>query len=115
MSDTKHTTGPWRLSQIGFAHNDGSIPVLEDSQAEDSKIICTVNLQAKAKRGEAWKTPCAERDANAKLISAAPDLLAACEALVATCTNAPPIDLMNRIGDCNAQARAAIAKATGEA
>lgn len=51
--------------------------------------------------------------ANARLTAAAPELLAACAAFVAACDSAPPTQLIEHIGKCCEQARAAIAKATG--
>ncbi len=50
--------------------NDGGAPIVCDGRR-----IVVVDAQAKSKRGEAWKVECAERDANARLIAAAPDLL----------------------------------------
>jgi hypothetical protein len=92
----------------GLYMNDGAAAVIHD----DGRI-CLVDIQSKAKRGAAYKSECKERDANARLIAAAPDLLAACEAALG-CLDAidntddwpPMLDLM---------LRKAIAKATGAA
>lgn len=55
-----------------------------------------------------WETPV---DANARLIAASPDLLDACQALIAYCDKNPPMgDSLWSVR----QIRAAIAKATGE-
>lgn len=60
---SKHTPGPWRLSTLNFAMNDGAIPVI----AAETRI-CLVDPQVKIKRGEGYKTQCAERDANAIVV-----------------------------------------------
>jgi len=68
----KHTPGPWRIIS-GDGENQRRI--ISNSQ------VCTVALvfsdPKKHKRGEPWN------HANAHLIAAAPDLLEACESLVA--------------------------------
>ena len=89
MSETKHTPGPWRTD----AHNGFPLDIEDPGEY----------MIAKA-------TPCAKAEANARLISAAPDLLDALQTVVA---NAPePYCAITRAVD--AQCRAAIAKATGE-
>jgi type VI protein secretion system component VasF len=47
------------------------------------------------------------------LIAAAPDLLAACEAIVTACDSAPPMQLMQHIAAACKKARTAISKAKG--
>lgn len=64
--NTKHTPGSWV-----FAY--GSV-YREDTLHDESSIRIAL-----MDRNEPHTTPC-ERDANARLIAAAPDLLAACEA-----------------------------------
>jgi hypothetical protein len=96
---TNHTPGPWRFhSETGFIGSDhGYVPIATPFQ-------------------ETWQTGKPQAVANARLIAAAPDLLAALEALTdpeghiyhgrypdGPCT-----------GECQA-VRAAILKATGEA
>jgi len=44
--------------------------------------VALVDCQSEYKRGQGWCAPCAIREANAALISAAPDLLAALKALL---------------------------------
>jgi len=51
-------------------------------------------------------------EANARLIAAAPDMLAALRAFVLILDKGSPIDLIRLISDAGKQARAAIAKAT---
>lgn len=81
----RFSTGEWcpaGLHMQGLYANDGSCNILArpspDDADSDSKAVCAVFLQKKAKRGEAYRAKCAERDANIALICAAPDLYAAC-------------------------------------
>lgn len=60
MSETKHTPGPWSLNEEG------------DPQAPSGELIC---MMTDGVNGEG--------EANARLIVAAPDLLAAFKAIVA--------------------------------
>lgn len=98
----KWTPGPWRVSTIGLM-NDGSLPV-----SSDQGQIARVSAQADFPRGQGHNSECAERDANAHLIAAAPDLYAALDAL---------IDGRNWTMSTEKflAARAALAKARGEA
>ena len=110
------TPGPWRLSSLKFANNDGSIPVLfGDPDSDDSGRIAMIDIQSKAKRGEAWRSKCPTRDANAQLIAAAPDLYEALRDLVEAATtefNGKGASgyALARLSD----ARAALRKATGD-
>lgn len=63
----KHTPGPWHLSSKG----DGRTYVEGGDTADD--IACLLMDHAQS-----------ENNANARLIAAAPDLLAACKAIIAT-------------------------------
>ena len=73
MSNLAHTPGPWRVSTIGLM-NDGALPV-----SSDQGQIARVSAQADFPRGQGHNSECAERDANARLIAAAPDMYAALE------------------------------------
>lgn len=76
-----HTPGPWFKSQIDFLTNEGQRPVMTGADDNgDRKRICVVDPQSKFKRGEGWKSECQEREANVRLIAAAPALLEACKA-----------------------------------
>jgi hypothetical protein len=86
----KHTPGPWVTGQHG-----GVI----------DRRGCAV-----AKVQEMPGQDCGEVEANASLLSAAPDMLAALEELLADKYLSDPIN-----ADRMAKARAAIAKAKGEA
>jgi hypothetical protein len=70
MSETKHTAGPWTVGEL--IANDGGIAVLSD----DGRV-CLVDAVSPVKRGQGWTHQDADRDANARLIAAAPDLASA--------------------------------------
>lgn len=74
-----HTAGPWRLSDnsaAGFTENDGGLSIISDALDEYAKVAVAV-LRVKAKRGQTYRAIDPERDANARLIAAAPALLEA--------------------------------------
>lgn len=106
-SETKFTGGIWEPSALhkqGLYDNSGAAAVIARiDRGENDKRVALVDLQTKAKRGEAYKTSCAERDANLALICAAPDLLAALKAMV--------LNDAHSYRDCHKAALAAIAKA----
>ena len=83
----QHTPGPWEATQVQTVIAGG------DQLIADCATGC---------RG----LTCQERDANARLIAAAPDLLEACAALIA-CHDNGGTDVALALG------RAAIAKAGG--
>jgi len=97
MAETKHTPGPWTVGE-----GDRELLVLVDLGGCGDGLICSV---ARPRYG-----------ANARLIAAAPDMLAALEGLVCvlgecglTWPSGTPI-----AEDSIQQAELAIAKATGE-
>ena len=71
----QHTPGPWRVSSVGLT-NDGKRAVVSEDAG-----IAWAHPQTAFKRGDGWQHECGEREANARLIAAAPDLLAALEAM----------------------------------
>jgi len=73
---SKHTPGPWK-TRLELRMNDGAVPVIIDGDR-----IALVDCRTPYKRGQGWKQECAERDANARLIAAAPMLLEALQAIV---------------------------------
>lgn len=90
----KHTPGPYsfrfymtdddptKLRDLGIdpvraLTNDGQIAIMAPDEERGAKRIALVDCQIKFKRGTGYKTNCAERDANARLFAAAPDLLTA--------------------------------------
>ena len=105
MTGGKHTPGPWYVSQVGLT-NGGDRPIT----TEDERI-CTVDCQTPFKRGEGWQSECDVREANARLIAAAPDLLAAGRLLLRACDEGDADMAM----DGYDLLRAAIAKAEGGA
>jgi hypothetical protein len=67
------TKGPWTVSP--HLENSGSRIVMGvDDEGEPTRVGVT-DCKTKHKRGEGWMTECAERDANARLMAAAPDML----------------------------------------
>ena len=89
-----HTPGPWTFrefmgspEQVEFGRKHGiePVPALTNDGARimmaDGVRIGTVDSQTEFKRGKGHEVVCAERDANATLIAAAPELLAALLAL----------------------------------
>lgn len=104
MATTKYTPGPWEVSGTSITappcNNDGTcIAVIEDDGG--------------------YEAPPEQREANARLIAAAPDLLAALKTLLLTSEWADETGYVEDVGFVNLetvqqQAHAAIAKATGE-
>lgn len=90
--------------------NDGSAMVM----AGDDRVAL-VDCQTKFKRGEGYRAECPRREANARLIAAAPDLY---EALATVMVALKVVrEDGNEFPDFDAwekAARAALAKATGE-
>lgn len=97
------TQGPWVVRTI-----DQSLATVETQDGE--YIICN----AAQLRGDDWKTEHAERKANARLIAAAPDLLAALQRIVAVLDKQVASPHLAERASPLTQAKAAIAKATGE-
>lgn len=114
---TQHAPGPWAISpifaELGLTMNDGSIPVM----AGDDRV-CVVDYRGNASTRKRYNAPSAERDANARLIATAPDLLAALTIAHEWLANAQadePEDFTNpRLDEAVALIVAAIAKATGQ-
>lgn len=91
--ETKHTPGPWCLDDDGFVYGEGFI-VSDPHSSPDIDPD--------------------EREANARLIAAAPELLAALQWFCA-CMHDDSVDDMGKfINEMESRARAAIAKATGQ-
>jgi len=99
MENMKHTPGPWRL-------NAGN----------ETEIMSARRNVARAHCGAMTGIRVDEAEANARLIAAAPDLLAACEALlqsVAYAIAAQDAPAQSTMRANLANALAAIAKAKG--
>lgn len=126
---SKHTAGPWTspiwhgdeetnakaealgIRKVPALANDGSRFVVAPSGR-----VALVDCKTAYKRGTGHQTECAERDANAALIAAAPDLLAALELIEKRMVReaAEAFELSTNEIDCLEIARAAIAKAKGQ-
>ncbi len=74
------TAGPWSLSEMhanGLYLNGGEAVVMAGEPLSDDRVrVCQVDCHTKAKRGQAYRTECAVRNANARLIAAAPTMFA---------------------------------------
>lgn len=111
---TGHTPGPWLLTEdkqavYALMSNPDERSIRRGHPAEINRFYAGLHCDRAC--------PIAELHANARLIAAAPDLLAACEYLVAWHT---PGDLPEGMRGSHfakrmERARAAIAKAKGEA
>ncbi len=129
MSDTKFTKGPWvfrvwaqndeaiaRMKEVGMEPlrllmNDGAAPITSTDTESGSPRICLVDCKTPYKRGQGYLQECAERDANAHLIAAAPELYAALSLLVRNIEQ--PLDIAtSQYGIV--EAKTALAKARGE-
>lgn len=116
MKQTQHTPAPWEYSlysedaeTIEKYRKHGVEPTLKLTNEGQAVImsgdqrIALVDCHAEYKRGHGHKTICPIREANARLMAAAPDLLEALE------------DMLKMPDDCAIErAQAAIAKARGQ-
>jgi len=115
------TSGPWRIASIhaqGMFLNSGAMVVTSDTDR-----ICEVDCQADFKRGAGHAAQCSTRDANARLIAAAPTMFAALDAADEALAQFTAFEADARaiMGNTNfnivqlrrAEVRAAIAKALG--
>lgn len=93
--ETKHTEGPWTYTKFAQSAEDlelmkkhGIEPTLLCNNEGQAIVmagdyrVALVDCHTKFKRGNGHKTECAVREANARLIAAAPELLAALEGLI---------------------------------
>lgn len=120
MNAAKHTPGPWRIAGLnlqGLFTNDGAASIVTDDGP-----VASVACQTPFKRGSGSTALCAERDANARLIVAAPELLAELDIRgsdlvmlrLAIEAGDPKSELLVRVDDMLRETRAAIAKAEGK-
>lgn len=107
MGEAKHTPGKW--------YCEGG-QILAPSDRVETRGPIRIAGVSVSRKGSA------ERDANARLLAAAPDLLAACEAVVRAWdgfeydeVGIPQFDSMNRFAQAYMLAADAVAKARGEA
>lgn len=102
MTQTNHTPGPWSLKMTGWRTN----PFAIYSPRRPGAVACVPSRTS---------VPLDEQDANARLIAAAPELLAALKGMDEELSlwGADTIETMNLTARLDA-IRAAIAKAKGE-
>jgi hypothetical protein len=96
----KHTTGPWKAEQNSSGHV--AFDINSDPPSGPWKAVATVEAN---QLGAATIRP-QEAQANARLIAAAPDLLAVCQQLMVT-------DYGANLSELRHQATLAVEKATG--
>ena len=116
----KHTAGPWK---IGNEHNyqaDRYAKNAEWSRVRDKNGGLIAKVESVNPKGKRQSCDFDIEAANARLIAAAPELLAACKAMLAGFTSyhrcetaSANIDDVTRRAQTIAAARAAIAKASG--
>lgn len=111
MSQFKHTPGPWSWNSYGFRDGyyglySGDEPVLYPQRENDGD-----DGDAWFSSDESYYGETALREADAWLIAAAPDLLEALRSLM----DEESRERIMPVGQAWDKARAAIAKATGEA
>lgn len=116
--NTKHTPGPWTVSQPSGAYPWEAFVITatiapavthtESGYPVNGRPVTVARIQRDAAKSTA--------DANAKLIAAAPDLLAALDRLLSVCEYYPPSgavgEAAKRIKERLEAAREAIANAT---
>jgi hypothetical protein len=113
----KHTPGPWKVKRFTYPDSDGITRSDVIAPKRDDYIVAAPRPR---ETDEGYNIitynaamPQGEYDANARLITAAPDLLAACELLCDVYLN---LAADYRVIDgVYLEAKAAIAKAKGEA
>jgi hypothetical protein len=99
---TKHTPGPWRTTRkLGYSGHAAAEYYIYAENTNDGRSLAVAHIK---------KSTVQPMEANARLIAAAPDLLAALQALLAVSSACSDEETEAVI-----YARAAIAKARGEA
>jgi len=110
MPEGKHTQGPFEVSAT-FLTNDGQRAIMAPDAELGRKRVALVDAQKKYKRGEGWKLDDdPERDANAKLFAAAPELVKALEAAHAWASNHQSVAGAKEIMNITSEALAAAGK-----
>lgn len=114
LDDTKHTRGPWTapMGQFDFT-NAGERPILFGKPEDEfyGRVALAMpreDRKARGKNATPYNAPDAERDANARLIAAAPDMLAVLQMLFSC--EISDSDYQARVMD---RARDAVNKALG--
>lgn len=99
-TETQHTPGPWYLIDERFLHDKYLVSIGEPNAG--GTTVCNILSEPGDDFGKC--------KANARLIAAAPDLLAAVRGMIEAYDN----DSIAHLEQASREARAAIAKATGE-
>lgn len=102
----KHTPGPWRICHGGTQRSRTTIRIITPKGNLSRNAVASINLTIGDLTGSSH--------ANALLIAAAPDLLAACKAVLAKQSDASIFRLPDNC-DAMKKIRTAIAKAEGGA
>lgn len=114
-----HTPGPWSVDLDRFAYtNSGQRSIFYQPVSEGSLThIAYVSSVIERSRKTSYNAPDEVRDANARLIAAAPDLLAALEAieLALRLPNVTAGEILDENSPIRDGIRTALAKAKGEA
>ena len=105
MSESTHTPGPWFIFGNGHCVGGPKGPIDGDPRQQTAGVaMCGMRLRTED-----------EAKANARLIAAAPDLLAACEMLISDPSEEwSQTEFDRRVGAARDMARAAVKKAKGE-
>jgi hypothetical protein len=107
---TTHTPGPWLITP------NGTVYALDETGSCNRFSVQVQGGFERSRRGADLPTMPAELDANARLIAAAPDLLAACEAFVRYDSDTDDdVHMMLNYAEALRLTKAAIARATGAA
>ena len=104
-----HTPGPWELDSAGWPLLING-PMNEDDDA--GTVVCAIDCLEHMRRGYHYNED--EAAANARLIAAAPDLLAALKEIAAE-TTCEGTEIESMLASIQGICRRAIAKAGGEA
>lgn len=107
MNTPKHTKGPWRVST---ANDYSGIAIEQDAKSLTDRIpICEMEFDDT----EPFESDIHdETKANASLIAASPELLAACQQALKVVSEIADIDTENRAGWAHKALQEAIDKAT---
>ena len=112
MSEAKHTPGPWLVDAV-FGERDRDIILGYDIPGAGSPVLIASVYDEADDDGNPRDFPISREagGANAQLVAAAPDLLAACKAVVACAGN--PENLRGKYRETLEQCIAAIRAAEG--
>ena len=81
MNDAKHTKGPWEVGEW-ITSQSHAVYKLIHGVGRNVSAVCVYGARKDGTKSGKRNVSVEECDANARLIAAAPDLLAACEARI---------------------------------